>query len=256
MRLARAAWSRSSACDDLRCATSDGRLGRAAIGTQGSRATPNGDFRTCACPPGRVTISRSISASTATTSWERSTRSPMGASGWWTSPRSTAACSSTTHRSVSTPNPSSARGTATPSSERSPRRCRRCSAPAETRSTCAYRRPAAREDSAVLPAGMLGITALGASAGRDGEKRVQQWSAASFEVRSESPVAAGIDGEALKLDPPLRFRTRPQALRVRIAPQHPGAPPRPPCPKARGARSVRSPTSRRTVLPSAGLRTG
>jgi hypothetical protein len=29
----------------------------------------------------------------------------------------------------------------------------------------------------------------------------------------------------MKLDPPLRFRTRPQALRVRIAPQHPGASP-------------------------------
>ena len=34
-------------------------------------------------------------------------------------------------------------------------------------------------------------------------KRVQQWSAPSFEVRSDGPVAAGIDGEALKLDPPL-----------------------------------------------------
>ncbi|MGB0098457.1 MAG: diacylglycerol kinase, partial [Solirubrobacteraceae bacterium] len=76
-----------------------------------------------------------------------------------------------------------------------------------------------------MDTGMLGITALGASAGRDGEKRVQQWSAATFEVRSDGPVAAGIDGEALKLDPPLRFRTRPQALRVRIAPQHPGASP-------------------------------
>ena len=76
-----------------------------------------------------------------------------------------------------------------------------------------------------LDAGMLGITALGAGAAGGGEKRVQQWSAASFEVRSDGPVAAGIDGEALKLDPPLRFRTRPQALRVRIAPQHPGASP-------------------------------
>ena len=74
-----------------------------------------------------------------------------------------------------------------------------------------------------LDAGMLGITVLGADA-RDG-KRVQQWSAASFEVSSDGPVAAGIDGEALKLEPPLRFHTRPQALRVRIAPQHPGASP-------------------------------
>jgi diacylglycerol kinase family enzyme len=76
-----------------------------------------------------------------------------------------------------------------------------------------------------LDAGVLGITVLQAGAARNGDKRVQQWSAPSFEVSSDGPVAAGIDGEALKLDPPLRFRTRPQALRVRIAPQHPGASP-------------------------------
>ena len=76
-----------------------------------------------------------------------------------------------------------------------------------------------------LDAGVLGITVLGTGAGRDGAKRVQQWTARSFEVRSDGPVAAGIDGEALKLDPPLRFATRPHALRVRIAPQHPGASP-------------------------------
>ena len=76
-----------------------------------------------------------------------------------------------------------------------------------------------------LDAGVLGIAVLGAAAGTDGAKRVEQWSAPSFEVRSDGPVAAGVDGEALKLDPPLRFRTRAQALRVRIAPQHPGASP-------------------------------
>ena len=51
------------------------------------------DFRTCACRPGLATISRSISASTATTSSERSTHSRAAGSGWWTSLRSTAACS-------------------------------------------------------------------------------------------------------------------------------------------------------------------
>jgi diacylglycerol kinase family enzyme len=76
-----------------------------------------------------------------------------------------------------------------------------------------------------LDDGVLGMTVLGAGAGGNGQKRVQQWSAPSFEVSSDGPVAAGIDGEALKLDPPLRFRTKPQALRVRIAPQHPGASP-------------------------------
>ena len=76
-----------------------------------------------------------------------------------------------------------------------------------------------------LDAGVLGITVLGADAATGGQKRVEQWSATSFEVGSDAPVAAGVDGEALKLDPPLRFRTRPRALRVRIAPQHPGASP-------------------------------
>ena len=76
-----------------------------------------------------------------------------------------------------------------------------------------------------LDAGVLGITVGGEDAAGGAAKRVEEWSAPSFEVRSDSPVAAGIDGEAAKLDPPLRFRTRPQALRVRIAPQHPGASP-------------------------------
>jgi diacylglycerol kinase family enzyme len=76
-----------------------------------------------------------------------------------------------------------------------------------------------------LDAGELGITVAGEDAGGGANKRVEEWSAPSFEVRSDGPVAAGIDGEAVQLDPPLQFRTRPHALRVRIAPQHPGASP-------------------------------
>jgi hypothetical protein len=38
-------------------------------------------------------------------------------------------------------------------------------------------------------------------------------------------VPAGIDGEAAQLEPPLNFRIRSGALRVRIAPDHPGASP-------------------------------
>ena len=38
-------------------------------------------------------------------------------------------------------------------------------------------------------------------------------------------MAAGIDGEAAKLEPPLRFHIRPGVLRVRIARRHPGASP-------------------------------
>lgn len=76
-----------------------------------------------------------------------------------------------------------------------------------------------------LDAGVLGVAVLAAGRGAGAGKRVQEWSTPSFEVRSDGPVAAGIDGEAVKLEPPVRFRSRPRALRVRIAPQHPGASP-------------------------------
>ena len=46
-----------------------------------------------------------------------------------------------------------------------------------------------------------------------------EWSAPQFEVRSSSPVAVGLDGEALVLEPPLQFVSLPGALRVRL-PQH------------------------------------
>jgi diacylglycerol kinase family enzyme len=76
-----------------------------------------------------------------------------------------------------------------------------------------------------MDAGALGITVAGEDAAGGAEQRVEEWSAPSFEVSSDDLVAAGIDGEAAKLEPPLRFRSKPQALRVRIAPQHPGASP-------------------------------
>ena len=55
--------------------------------------------------------------------------------------------------------------------------------------------------------------------------RWQQWSAPKLEITVSQPVPVGVDGEALVLDPPLRFASRPGALRVRIAPQHPAASP-------------------------------
>ena len=76
--------------------------------------------------------------------------------------------------------------------------------------------------------GLLGITVVGAPADGD-QRRVQrpwrEWSAPSFEVEADRPLPAGVDGEALVLDAPLRFRIRPGVLRVRIAHQHPGASP-------------------------------
>lgn len=77
-----------------------------------------------------------------------------------------------------------------------------------------------------LDAGQLGIAVIGAhDHGGDSTKRIQEWTSPSFQVDCDHSVAAGIDGEAVQLDPPLRFRTRPAALRVLIAPQHPGASP-------------------------------
>jgi diacylglycerol kinase family enzyme len=49
-----------------------------------------------------------------------------------------------------------------------------------------------------------------------------EWTDTSFEVRSGQPVEIGIDGEAMLLDPPIRFRVAPGALRVRIPPHAPG----------------------------------
>lgn len=81
-----------------------------------------------------------------------------------------------------------------------------------------------------LDRGLLGVTVLGpvggpAAGARANPLGMQQWSAESLEIDSDRPVPAGIDGEATVLDPPLQFRIRPGALRVRIAPTHPGASP-------------------------------
>jgi diacylglycerol kinase family enzyme len=76
--------------------------------------------------------------------------------------------------------------------------------------------------------GKLGITVLAAPGGgssRLAQRPWREWSASEFEVDSDHPVPAGIDGEAVTLEPPLRFRIRPHALRVRIARKHPGASP-------------------------------
>jgi diacylglycerol kinase family enzyme len=81
--------------------------------------------------------------------------------------------------------------------------------------------------------GLLGITVLGASIGREDrrgggllpQRPWREWTAPAFEVEADHPVPAGIDGEAAELRPPLRFHVRAGALRVRIARQHRGASP-------------------------------
>jgi diacylglycerol kinase family enzyme len=76
--------------------------------------------------------------------------------------------------------------------------------------------------------GLLGVTvasAPGGGPGRFAQRPWREWSAPEFEVRSDHPVPAGIDGEAVTLASPLRFRIMPGALRVRISRKHPGASP-------------------------------
>jgi diacylglycerol kinase family enzyme len=78
--------------------------------------------------------------------------------------------------------------------------------------------------------GLLGVTVASGPAGRGGRQRLPQrpwraWSTPEFEVDADHPLAAGIDGEAVRMDPPLRFRIKPGVLRVRIARAHPGASP-------------------------------
>jgi diacylglycerol kinase family enzyme len=76
--------------------------------------------------------------------------------------------------------------------------------------------------------GLLGITVAAPPIGRPGrlaQRPWREWSAPEFEVHSEHPVMAGIDGEAVTLGPPLRFRIKPGVLRVRISRKHPGASP-------------------------------
>jgi diacylglycerol kinase family enzyme len=78
--------------------------------------------------------------------------------------------------------------------------------------------------------GLLGIVVVGAPSGRgqngsSPQRPLRSWSAPTFEVDADQPVPAGIDGEALVLDAPLRFGIRPGVLVVRVARKHPGASP-------------------------------
>ena len=71
-----------------------------------------------------------------------------------------------------------------------------------------------------LEPGELGITVLvpiAASSDGSSARRLamQQWASQEFEIDSDGRVPAGIDGAATMLESPLRFRTRPGALRVR-----------------------------------------
>ena len=79
-----------------------------------------------------------------------------------------------------------------------------------------------------LDGGVLGIVAVRLSAAADARRFMAlemagqvrrfpgwlEWSVPRFEVASDGRVPIGVDGEALELDPPLIFQSRPGALRV------------------------------------------
>jgi hypothetical protein len=80
-----------------------------------------------------------------------------------------------------------------------------------------------------LDAGRLGVAVLlppgGSPGGRGRHTRWMRWAAPTFEISSSGQVPVGVDGEALVMEPPLRFVSRPGVLRVRVARRHPGASP-------------------------------
>jgi diacylglycerol kinase family enzyme len=69
-------------------------------------------------------------------------------------------------------------------------------------------------------------------------KGFRQWEPHELEVQADRPVPVGVDGEAMVFDPPLVFRTRPAAVRVRVPLHSPG----------------RSPAARAVALSTASLK--
>jgi len=78
-----------------------------------------------------------------------------------------------------------------------------------------------------LDGGVLGIVDFHPPIAGEPETsaRWRELTAAELEIETEGPIPVGIDGESVTLEPPLRFRSRPRALRVRVAHSHPGASP-------------------------------
>ncbi|HET9311018.1 MAG TPA: diacylglycerol kinase, partial [Actinomycetota bacterium] len=90
-----------------------------------------------------------------------------------------------------------------------------------------------------LDDGTLGIATLTVLSASDMQKLIsleaagrlgrfegwREWTADRFEVRSAGRVDVGVDGEALTMDPPLVFATRPGALTIRMPRHAPGRSP-------------------------------
>jgi diacylglycerol kinase family enzyme len=75
-----------------------------------------------------------------------------------------------------------------------------------------------------LDSASLGVAVIGPGAGI-GHGLLEVWTVPEVEVEGDGAVPAGIDGEAVMLESPLRFATQPAALRVRVSTAHPGRSP-------------------------------
>jgi diacylglycerol kinase family enzyme len=75
-----------------------------------------------------------------------------------------------------------------------------------------------------LDSGRLGVIVLERPATRPARPD-HAWTSPALQVDAPTTVDAALDGEAIRLNPPLRFAIRPLALRVRIAARHPGGSP-------------------------------
>ena len=74
-----------------------------------------------------------------------------------------------------------------------------------------------------LDSGCLGVVVLDRP--REAARQPgRAWAARWLDVDADAAVHAGRDGEAMTLDPPLHFATRPRALRVRVGGRQAGAP--------------------------------
>ena len=98
-------------------------------------------------------------------------------------------------------------------------------APIATPPSCSSRTTPTRSSRRVRPAPGRRSTAGGSAIvvldrPAAGQSPGRTWTATQLEVTATAPVHAGIDGEAVELDPPLGSSSGPRALRVRISSRH------------------------------------
>jgi diacylglycerol kinase family enzyme len=98
-----------------------------------------------------------------------------------------------------------------------------------------------------LDSGRLGVVDFAPPAAGSAIARWRELAVADLTVEADQPIPLGVDGESLSLESPLEFRIRPRALRVRIAPDHPGASPSAEAP--RGPVSALKELIRRALFP-------